>query len=251
MRRSAQLAALGLLVALTCAAKPFPEAPSSYVYNEGVIPQSDASALSLRLADVERKSGHQFVVALFQSLDGESLEDYTNRLFRTWKIGQAKTDDGLLFALFLKEHKWRVEVGYGLEGTITDLEAAEFGRAGVPYYQSGDFAGGVRVVVQGLADRLEGLPGARRPPPPSGPPGNPFDEPTLWIVVIFIVWFLLQTWARRRTIGRRGYDSRFGGWWGGSDSGGWGGSGWGGSGGGWGGGGGGWGGGGFSGGGGS
>ncbi len=64
------------------------------------------------------------MIAIFRSLEGESLEDYSNRLFKHWKIGDAKKNDGVLLALFKEDRKWRVEVGYGLEGVLTDLEAA-------------------------------------------------------------------------------------------------------------------------------
>lgn len=169
----------------------------------------------MRLALVEQRTGHQFVVALFKSLDGESVEDYTNRLFRAWKIGSKKLDDGLLFTLFQQDRRWRVEVGYGLEGTITDLEASEFGRAGVPYFASGDYAGGVRVVVDGLAARLENGPSVR-PPAPAQP--SLFSDPVVWIGLICIIWLILQAFLRGPTIG----SSYYGGGW---DGGGWGGGG--------------------------
>lgn len=120
-----------------------------------MIPDADALRLGRRLAEVERRSGRQFVVALFRSVDGESLEDYTNRLFRSWKIGSAKANDGVLFALYRDDRRWRVEVGYGLEPILTDLEAAEMARAGVPAFQAGDYARGVSAVVEPIAARLE------------------------------------------------------------------------------------------------
>src|SRR5438105_2765700 len=116
-------AALVLLLASPLALqakKPLPPSPDGYVYNEGVVSPSTEQRLSRRLRGVEERTGHQLVVALFQSLDNESLEDYANRLFREWKIGSKKKDDGLLFTLFKDDRRWRVEVGYGLEGTLTD-----------------------------------------------------------------------------------------------------------------------------------
>src|SRR3954468_23348612 len=138
------LAAL-LCAGLAFAAKPFPPAPRTYVHNEGVISGSTADHIGRRLSALEQKTGHQFVVALFQSLDGDNLEKYSNLLYKEWKIGGKKGNDGLLFLVFQKDRQWRVEIGYGMEGTITDLEAAEIAREfAVPKFKAGDYDGGVR-----------------------------------------------------------------------------------------------------------
>ena len=156
MRTGAALFLL-LLPAPLRAAKAIPPAPSSYVLNEGVISAEAEAHLSRTLSDFEQGTGHQFAVALFQSLDGEDLDDYSNRVFRAWKIGGAKTNDGLLFCLYKQNRKWRVEVGYGLEGVITDLRAGEIARdQGVPHFKDGDFDGGVLAVVNALAAKLQG-----------------------------------------------------------------------------------------------
>ncbi len=151
--------AAGLLLlwpAAAQAAKAIPSSPASYVHNENVVSSTAEQSLSQALRDVEQKTGHQFAVALFESLESESLEDYSNKVFRAWKIGDAKRNDGLLFCLYKNDRRWRVEVGYGLEGTLTDLEAAEIARNGVPFFKRGDLDGGVLAVVAGLAAKLEG-----------------------------------------------------------------------------------------------
>ncbi|HVE13197.1 MAG TPA: TPM domain-containing protein, partial [Elusimicrobiota bacterium] len=148
-RRAAASLLVILLPAVVWAGKAVPPSPSSYVYNEGVVSAAAEARLSQALGAFERETGHQFVAALFRSLDGESLEDYSNRVFRAWKIGDAKRNDGLLFALYKDDRRWRVEVGYGLEGTLTDLEAAEIARDGVPYFKNGDYDRGVQAVVDG------------------------------------------------------------------------------------------------------
>ena len=66
------------------------------------------------------KSGIQLVVATVPTLDGEEIEPYANGLFRFWKLGEAKENNGVLLLVAPKEHKMRIEVGYGLEGTLTD-----------------------------------------------------------------------------------------------------------------------------------
>ena len=76
---------------------------------------------SQKLADFEKKSSDQIVVATVPSLDGEEIEPYANRLFRAWKLGQAGENNGVLLLVAPNDRKMRIEVGYGLEGTLTDL----------------------------------------------------------------------------------------------------------------------------------
>ena len=149
------------------AAKDIPPAPNSHVYNEGVLSQAAAAEATSRLRGLESRTGHQFVAGLFQSLEGANLEDYANRVFKAWRVGRAKRDDGLLFCLFLKERRWRVEVGYGLEGRLTDLESSQLAQtAGVAHFKAGDYDGGVLAVIDALSAKLEGGDEAGGPSPP-------------------------------------------------------------------------------------
>lgn len=221
MRKGAALFLL-LLPGVLWAAKDIPFAPRSYVLNEDVISAEAEARLSRTLSDFEQSAGHQFVVALFQSLDGESLEDYSNRVFRAWKIGDAKTNDGLLFCLFKRDRKWRVEVGYGLEGVVTDLRAGEIARDyGVPHFKTGDFDGGVQAVVEALAAKLQGkeVPVRRR----SGRAVGMF----LTILFIFIPYLIFRLFLARifspYRMSSRGWSSD--GSWGSGGGGSWGGGG--------------------------
>ncbi len=189
IRRGLSLALLILWPATARAAhKAFPPPPSTYVYNEAVISPSAEQLLSGMLSTFQQTTGHQFVVALFQNLDGESLEDYTNQVFRAWKVGSAKGNDGLLFALYKTDRKWRVEVGYGLEGIITDLQAGVIARdQGVPHFQSGDFDGGVLAICSALIAKLQGQDVA--------PPPRPADYSHAITTIIFLfimVMILIQ-----------------------------------------------------------
>ena len=192
------------------AGKAIPPSPPSYVHNEGVVSPGEEERLSETLRDFERATGHQFVVALFQSLDGENLEDYSNRVFRAWKIGGAKLNDGLLFCLFQQDRKWRVEVGYGLEGVLTDLQAGEIARdQGVPYFKSGDFDAGVQAVAQALAAKLEGRPLPVR----AGREGRYGEYPLFSVLIGLLLFIRCLTYGFRRRaygyvdVGRRPRDS--------------------------------------------
>ena len=70
--------------------------------------------------ELEDKTGAQATIVIISSLDDVPIEDYANKLFRSWGIGQADEDNGLLILLSIEDRSWRVEVGRGLEGAITD-----------------------------------------------------------------------------------------------------------------------------------
>jgi uncharacterized protein len=105
------------------AAKAFPPPPRAYVYDEAnVIAPNSKTKLYATLANEDQKTGDQILIAVFKSLDGEDPVDYTNRLFKYWNPGKKGKDNGVLIAAYLAEHKIRIEVGYGLEPTLTDAK---------------------------------------------------------------------------------------------------------------------------------
>jgi len=102
------------------------------------------AAIQTKLKDLEEKSGIQLVVATVASLDGLEIEPYANQLFRAWKLGEAQKNNGVLFLIAPKEHRVRIEVGYGLEGTLTDATSKIIiANAVAPRFKAGDFNGGV------------------------------------------------------------------------------------------------------------
>ncbi|WP_208760232.1 TPM domain-containing protein, partial [Mesorhizobium tianshanense] len=110
-----------LFLSLTALAAELPALTGRVVDNAGIIDAATKAALTQKLADFEAKSSDQIVVATVDSLDGEEIEPYANRLFRAWKLGQAGEDNGVLLLVAKNDRKMRIEVGYGLEGTLTDL----------------------------------------------------------------------------------------------------------------------------------
>ena len=122
------LFATALLLALPAwaGAKLIPSAPRSYVLDEPqVLSEQARSAVSELVIEHDRATGEQVVVAIFKSLDGEDLVDYTARVFKSWKIGQKGKDNGVLLALYWDDHKARIEVGYGLEPLLTDAKSKD------------------------------------------------------------------------------------------------------------------------------
>ena len=103
------------------------------------------------LAESERATGVQMIIALFPSLGGESLEDYSIRLAQQWRIGQKALDNGLILLVFLQDRKVRVEVGYGLEPTVTDVVAGEIIRERIaPRFREGRYGAGLEAAVAGV-----------------------------------------------------------------------------------------------------
>jgi uncharacterized protein len=136
---------LGVL-ALACAvsAADFPALTGRIVDQANVIPAATRNAIEPKLAELETKSGIQLVVATVASLGGEEIEPYANQLFRTWKLGEKAKNNGVLLLVAPKERKVRIEVGYGLEGTLTDaLSKVIITNAVAPRFKAGDFGDGV------------------------------------------------------------------------------------------------------------
>ena len=156
-------------------------------------------------------------MATLRSLQGLTVEEYANRLFRHWQLGRAKDDDGALLLVAPSERKVRIEVGYGLEGVLTDAAASTIIQSLIlPRFRAGDLQGGVEAGARGLLELLRpdgqtapaGWAGQERPQTVGGVP-----LPTLAILgfVLFIVLARLLQGRRsrggslRRGYGRRGF----------------------------------------------
>ncbi|HEX5544129.1 MAG TPA: TPM domain-containing protein [Nitrospira sp.] len=122
-----------------------------------VLPNSTVEALTDQLAAHEAASSNQVVVLIIPSLEGESLEEFSHRVATTWKLGQKGTDNGVLLLVAIRERKVRIEVGYGLEGVLTDARSAQIIRNEiVPRFRAGDMSGGVREGINAIVKTIEG-----------------------------------------------------------------------------------------------
>ena len=135
----------------------FPPLTGRVVDQAGVINAATRATIEAKSKALEDKSGIQLVVATVKSLQGGDIETYGNQLFRFWKLGEAKKNNGVLLLVAPAEHKVRVEVGYGLEGTLTDaLSSVIISSAIVPRFKTGDFSGGIDRGVDGVIGVLSG-----------------------------------------------------------------------------------------------
>jgi len=122
----------------------FPPLTGRVVDSANVIPRPVSDRITAKLASLEAKSGIQLVVATVKSLEGDEIEPYANALFRAWKLGEKQKNNGVLLLVAPNEHKVRIEVGYGLEGTLTDaLSKIITTNAMAPRFKAGDFGGGI------------------------------------------------------------------------------------------------------------
>lgn len=154
---TAVVALIALIFALPAFAAPtFPDLAGRRVADDAhVLSPATVADLTAKLAGLEAKTGHQMVVVTVPDLQGYDIEDYGYQLGRAWGIGQKGQNDGVLFIVAPKDHKVRIEVGYGLEPEITDALSSEILQTDVmPKFKAGDIDGGV---VAGTTDLINQL----------------------------------------------------------------------------------------------
>jgi uncharacterized protein len=135
----------------------FPPLAGRVVDQAGVMTPESRTAIEAKLKDLEDKSSIQLVVATVKSLQGSDIETYANQLFRTWKLGEAQKNNGVLLLVAPAEHKVRIEVGYGLEGTLTDaLSSVIISNVIVPRFKANDYSGGIERGVDAIISVLKG-----------------------------------------------------------------------------------------------
>ena len=157
------LAGVTALIAVMCAAilpawaeKPVPQLTGRVVDQANMIKAADEASLVARLEAHEEATGNQVVVLTVNSLEGDSLEDFSLRVARTWALGQKDRNNGVLFLIAKNDRKMRIEVGYGLEGTLTDAVASFIIRQTVtPMFKQGLFNGGINAGTGQIIDVLE------------------------------------------------------------------------------------------------
>ncbi|MEO7027383.1 MAG: TPM domain-containing protein [Caulobacteraceae bacterium] len=133
----------------------FPALTGRVVDNAHVLSPQTQADLTAKLADLEAKTSRQLVVVTLPSLGGYEIADYGNQLLRRWAIGQKAINNGALFIIVPSEHKVRIEVGYGLEGILTDaLSSVILQRAVLPKMRAGDIEGGVVAGTDELIQQL-------------------------------------------------------------------------------------------------
>jgi uncharacterized protein len=202
-----------LAVGTAPAAERLPPPPKNYFNDYAqVVPGETEAALETKLETFDRETSTQIVVAVFPKMDTDtSIEDYSQRIFESWKIGRRELDNGAALFVFVQDRKLRIHTGYGLEGALPDILAKQIiDNEITPRFRVGDFGGGLTAGVDAMiaATRNEYKPNVRKPSPPA--PGNA-ALPLLFIAIVMGLQLLTAFLPRRRAYGRRGV-SNHGGW---------------------------------------
>jgi uncharacterized protein len=223
-----------LLCSRLRAAEVIPAAPRDH-FNDyaGLVPAGVAQSLDAELTQFERDTSNQIVVAVYPHMQSDSsIEDYTVRVAQAWGVGQKGTKNGAVLFIFSQDHKLYIQVGYGLEGVLTDALCRQIiANEITPRFRNSDFTGGVQAGVHALlaaargeyhgtgrtvADRRRG----------SGGNFNPIGIGVF--VLLLVIWTILS--RRGSTVyGRNGRIITYGGFLGGGGGGSFGGGGGGGS----------------------
>ena len=188
------LACAGAL-AFAWAASDFPALTGRVVDQAGVLSAATRADLGGKLASLEQKSGIQLVVATVATLGGQEIEPYANELFRQWKLGEAKKNNGVLFLIAPKERKVRIEVGYGLEGTLTDaISKIIIINAVAPRFKAGDFDGGVSRGVDDIITVLttDSSEWQKKPDLRAEDDSSPGGAIFAFLIIIFIVILVMR-----------------------------------------------------------
>jgi uncharacterized protein len=152
------LALLAALIGAPAAAQlELPPRPEGPVYDAAdILPPADEAALDARLREYNARTGRSLIVATVPSLQDDTIENFAVRLFETWGIGGAETDQGLLLLVAPNERKVRIEVGYGLHQYVTDILSGRIVRGEItPRFKAGDMPGGINAGIDALITQLD------------------------------------------------------------------------------------------------
>jgi uncharacterized protein len=125
----------------------------------GTLSSDEIASLTQKLKDFEARKGSQIAVLIVPTTAPEEIEQYSIRVAEAWKIGRKKVDDGAILLVAKNDRKLRIEVGYGLEGALTDLTTKRIiDEIITPRFRSGDFAGGISAGVDRIIGVIDGEP---------------------------------------------------------------------------------------------
>jgi uncharacterized protein len=156
-RIGAILLCLWIGASLSALAADVPYLSGRVVDDAEILRPATREQLTAELKAHEQSTGNQIAVLTVPTIGDESIEEYATRVFENWKLGQKSKDNGVLVIVVPKDRKMRVEVGYGLEGTLTDVAAARIIRdVMAPQFKARDYDRGVTDGIAAIIATLEG-----------------------------------------------------------------------------------------------
>jgi uncharacterized protein len=162
----------------------------------GTLTSGDIATLNQKLKDLETRKGSQVAVLIVPTTQPETIEQYSIRAADAWKIGRKKIDDGALVVVAKNDRHLRVEVGYGLEGSLTDVTTKRIiDEVITPRFKGGDFAGGISAGIDRMIKVIDGEP-LPAPEPPHWQDTGALDASDLFNPVVLFGLFIVGAFLR-------------------------------------------------------
>jgi len=171
--------------------------PTSYVSDfAGVVDADSKQQIEALCTEVYEKAHATIEVVTIQSLDGMPIENFTTKLEDKWKVGAKGTDKGVILLVVVKDHRWRIEVGYGLEGILNDAKVGDIGRSVAPLLHQGQYGPGLLSGAQQVGnviatDANVTLTDTQQQQPVEQQPVPMRSHGFPWIKLILFIFFLL------------------------------------------------------------
>jgi uncharacterized protein len=211
------------------AAEKIPPKPAGY-FNDyaNVVSKEKALTLNEKLAQFERETSSQVVVAVFRKMESDSdIADYTQRVAQSWKVGQAEKRNGAVLFVFIDDRKMFIQAGYGLEGALPDRTAFDITERHIkPRFRAGDYTGGLEegtdLILKAIRGEYKGDGGTVQEKSRTNPSSG--CGPLGFIIMLIIILTIVRLGRRRGGYGYTGFGGPFvssgwgGGWSGGSSS---------------------------------
>ena len=193
------------------AAEVIPPKPDRY-FNDytGVVSREAADRFNEQLAQFERDTSDQVVVAVFPKMQSDSdVADYSQRVAQAWGVGQKERRNGVVLFVFIQDRKVSIQVGYGLEGALPDITAYDIRANHIqPYFRNGDYEGGLATGIDLICKAIRGeYKGSGKAVAEQHRGGG---APSLLFFIIFVIVLVIISRVMRR-LGGYGYSSRRGG----------------------------------------
>jgi uncharacterized protein len=202
---------LGSLTIKSQAAEVIPPKPDRY-FNDyaGVVSKEAAYRFNERLAQFERETSDQVVVAVFPKMQTDSdIADYTQRVAQAWGVGQKERRNGAVLFVFVQDRKMFIQVGYGLEGALPDITAFDITEYKIkPHFRSGDYEGGIAIGIDSIFKAIRGEYKGTGKTVAEGHRGG--GAPSFLFFIIFLIALIVISRVLRR-LGGYGYSSGRGG----------------------------------------
>jgi uncharacterized protein len=220
------IAGLLIFLCLRCnAAETIPPKPAGY-FNDyaGVISKDAAQRFNEQLAQFERDTSNQVVVAVYPKMQSDSsIEDYTQRVAQSWGVGQKDQRNGAVLFVFVQDRKMYIQVGYGLEGALPDVTAFDITEYEIkPHFRANDYEGGLAAGIDSICKAIRGeYKGTGTTVRERHTQRNTGTGGFVFLIIFIIVMILIARGRRRRGYRYSGFGGPFIGGWSGGSGGGW------------------------------